>query len=83
MVISELVGLRPRADNILEVNPLLPADQWDWFCLDNIKYHDKIITILWDKTGFKYGRGKGLMIFADTVEILHSENLTRVLGVLE
>ena len=35
----------------------------DYFCLDNILYHGKIITILYDKTGEKYNKGKGFSIF--------------------
>ena len=58
LIISGLVGLRPRADDIIEVNPLLPADTWDWFCLDKVPYHGRTITIIWDKTGQKYGKGK-------------------------
>ncbi len=35
LVISGLVGLVPRADDTVEVDPLVPADAWDWFCLDD------------------------------------------------
>ena len=34
LVITGLVGLVPRDDDRIEVDPLLPADAWDWFCLD-------------------------------------------------
>ncbi|MHC4361296.1 MAG: MGH1-like glycoside hydrolase domain-containing protein [Planctomycetota bacterium] len=80
LVISGLVGLRPRADDIVEVNPLLPDGVWKWFCLDNALYHGRIITVLWDKNGTKYGRGTGLRIYADGQEIAHSERLGRVTG---
>ena len=65
LIISGLVGLRPREDDTLEVNPLLPKDQWDWFCLDKVLYHGKIITIIWDKTGKQYKKGKGFSVWAD------------------
>lgn len=77
LVISDLVGLKPRADNILEVYPLIPKGQWDWFCLDRVLYHGHIITVLWDKTGFKYHRGAGLTIFSDNKAIYHSSELTK------
>ena len=65
-MITGLVGLRPRADNIIEINPLLPAKKkWNWFCLDNVMYHGKVITIIWDKTGKKYNKGKGLTVWVD------------------
>ena len=63
-VISDLLGLKPKIDNVIEINPLIP-DNWDWFCLDRILYHEKEITIIWDKTGEKYKKGKGLMVFID------------------
>ena len=68
LVITGIAGLRPRADDILEVDPLLPAEQWDWFCLDNVLYHGKRITILWDRDGRKYGKGKGLSLWINGVK---------------
>jgi len=82
LIISGLVGLRPQPGDIVEVNPLVPAGTWDWFCLDNVLYHGRIITILWDKTGTKYGKGKGLRVFADGREITRAETIKRVTGQL-
>ena len=65
LIITGLVGLRPRIDNTVEVNPLLPADKWDWFCLDRVRYHGHDLTILWDKDGSKYHAGNGLQIYVD------------------
>ncbi|NDV83290.1 glycosyl hydrolase family 65 protein [Bacteroides sp. 51] len=78
LIITGLVGLRPRFDNTLEVNPLIPEDKWDWFCLDNVSYHGHNITILWDKDGTRYHRGKGLRIFVDGKEVGHANTLTRI-----
>ncbi len=82
LIISGLVGLRPRPDDTVEVNPLVPSGAWDWFCLDNVLYHDRILTILWDTTGDRYGRGKGLRVFADGRQIAQSDSLGRVTGTL-
>jgi hypothetical protein len=82
LIITGLVGLRPRADDVLEVNPLVPADKWDWFALDNVKYHGRIITIIWDKNGTKYGKGTGLMVFADGKLVCSSPKLEKVTGKL-
>lgn len=82
LVITGLVGLRPRADSVVEIHPLVPAGTWDWFCLDNVPYHGRTLTILWDKSGQKYGRGEGLRVFADRVEIAHADSLARVTGSL-
>jgi hypothetical protein len=80
LVISGLIGLRPRADETVEVNPLVPAGTWDYFCLDRIPYHGHSLTILWDKTGQRYGKGKGLRVFADGREIASSTNIGRLTG---
>ncbi len=82
LIISGLVGLQPRADNIIEVNPLIPDGKWDYFCLDNVLYHSRIITILYDKTGKRYGKGKGFRIFADGHQIAGSKSLKRLEGKL-
>jgi len=80
LIITGLVGLRPRPDDVIEVNPLLPAGQWDWFCLDNILYHKKIVTIIWDKTGAKYKKGKGLSVWVDGKKIASTNTLKKITG---
>jgi hypothetical protein len=82
LLITGLVGLRPAAGDRLDVNPLLPAGVWDWFCLDNVLYHGKIITIIWDKTGSKYKKGKGLSVWANGRKIASAPDLQRVTGQL-
>lgn len=82
LIISGLAGLRPQAGDLVEVNPLVPSGTWDWFCLDNVQYHGRLITVLWDKTGTRYGKGQGLRVFADGREIARSESITRVRGKL-
>ena len=61
----------------MEVNPLVPGS-WSFFCLDQVRYHGRWLTILWDKTGERYHRGAGLRVFADGKEIAASEQLTRL-----
>jgi hypothetical protein len=78
LVISNLIGLKPRADDKLEIYPLIPKNQWDWFCLDKVLYHGRLITIRWDKTGSKYKQDKGLHIFVDGAEIANSSELKHI-----
>jgi hypothetical protein len=80
LLITGVIGLRPRADETVEVWPLLPAGTWDWFCLDGVKYHGRRLTILWDKDGSRYGRGAGLRVLADGKEIVKSDILERITG---
>ena len=65
LIISGLVGLRARADESVVVNPLLPPGTWDWFCLDRVPYHGRLLTILWDKDGSHYGNGAGLTLLVN------------------
>lgn len=81
LIVTGLAGLRPRVGNTVEVNPLVPAN-WDWFCLDNLPYHGKILTIVWDKTGTKFGKGRGLRLFSGGQEIANSATLARLTGTL-
>jgi hypothetical protein len=80
LLITGVVGLRPRADNVVEVQPLLPAGTWDWFCLDGVSYHGRTLTIIWDKQGDHYGHGRGLIVLADGIEIAHRKDLSRLTG---
>jgi alpha-L-fucosidase 2 len=82
LVISGLVGIVPRADDTIEVDPLVPADTWNWFCLDDVPYHGHRLAIVWDRTGQHYGRGAGLAIFVDGKEVARSPTLGRLIGKL-
>ena len=82
LIITGLVGLLPRADDTVEIHPLLPDGQWDWFALDAVPYHGRTLTILWDKTGARYGKGAGLRLFADGKLLAETNRLTRVTGKL-
>jgi hypothetical protein len=79
LMITGLCGLRPRQDNTIEVNPLLPNGKWDYFCLDNVLYHGRNLTILWDKDGSRYHAGKGLRVYVDGKLAGQRETLGRLL----
>lgn len=79
LIITGLVGLRPRADNVIEVNPLIPQGKWDWFCLDNVLYQGRILTIIWDKDGSHYKKGKGLQVLVNGEKMGSSDSIGRIL----
>ena len=83
LVITGLVGLHPRSDDIIEVNPLVPEDKWDYHCLDDVLYHGRSLTVIWDKGGTKYGRSTGLNLLVDGKLIAHSVKLAKLTGHLE
>ncbi|MDQ3812572.1 MAG: glycoside hydrolase [Armatimonadota bacterium] len=82
LLITGVVGLRPRADGVVEVHPLLPDGIWEWFCLDGVPYHGRTLTILWDATGKRYGHGAGLRVLADGKPIAQAPRLERVTGLM-
>jgi len=65
LLIDGVIGLRPRAGDVIELDPLLPADTWAWFCLENVRYHGHDVTIVWDRDGRRFGRGAGLSVWVD------------------
>jgi hypothetical protein len=82
LVITGLVGLRPSESDVVEVRPLLPEGPWDWFGLDGVSYHNRTLTILWDRTGAQFGKGRGLRVLANGKQIAYSARLERVRGKL-
>ncbi len=80
LVITGVCGLRPRADRVIEINPLIPAGLWDWFCLDRIPYHGHAVSIIWDRTGTHFGMGSGFRVLVDGREAARSDNLGRLTG---
>jgi hypothetical protein len=79
LIVTGLVGLRPRDDDLIEVNPLAPAD-WDYFALENLPYRNFRVSILWDRLGNRYGLGKGLHILADGRRIAGAPELRHVVA---
>jgi hypothetical protein len=77
LVITGLIGLKPRADDTIEINPLAP-DTWDYFALDNLLYHGHRLSILWDRTGDRYHQGAGLHMLADGASLASSPNLEKL-----
>lgn len=78
LIISGLIGLIPGDDESLEINPLIPAHTWQYFCLEDVLYHGKQISIMYDETGERYGKGKGLKVFVDDKEIAGSDIMERI-----
>ena len=61
LVIAGLCGIVPQADGKVVVKPLAP-EEWDWWCVDGVRYHGRDITVLFDRDGKHYGKGKGLVV---------------------
>jgi len=75
LVISGLVGVQTREPDAFAVHPLVPAEAWDYFCLDRLSYRGYEMTIFYDRTGTRYGRGAGLHVYADGQPLAHAPTL--------
>lgn len=69
LIITGLCGIRPSEGNKLEINPLV-TEKVKYFCLENIRYHNQNLTILYDKDGNQYKKGKGLSVYVDGKMVL-------------
>jgi hypothetical protein len=79
LVISQLVGIVPREDRKIELSPLLPANTWDWFCLQNVPYHSEMLTVVWDRDGKKFNQQPGLTLYLNDKPVAHSPDLNRLI----
>ncbi|NJD10255.1 MAG: discoidin domain-containing protein [Gemmatimonadetes bacterium] len=77
LIITGLVGLRPRPDDVIEINPLVP-DGWSFFALDDVSYHGHSVSIIWDRDGTRYRRGAGLSILVDGRLLARAPRLQRL-----
>lgn len=86
LVLTGLVGIRPRADDMLEVNPLLPPagdpQALGWFRVQNVPYHGHRVAVTWDADGTRYGR-RGLSIEVDGREVARRPGLERIVVPLQ
>jgi hypothetical protein len=78
LIITGLAGLRPQAGDTFEVYPLLADAAWDWFCLENVPYHGRAVSIVWDRDGRKYGKGAGLTVYVDGGQAARRDSIGRL-----
>jgi len=83
ILIPELIGLTPRDDDILEIDPLLPENALRYFILDGQRYHGHDVTIVWDAPGPDFpdhfgDARKGLDVYVDARRVASSPRLARL-----
>jgi hypothetical protein len=77
LILSGLVGIRPSADDVLEVNPLVNGSTVTYFRADKVIYHGHEIAVQWDVDGSKYGH-TGLQVEVDGKVVASSPTLTKL-----
>ena len=60
-LLGGLLGIRPKNGRIA-VSPRVP-DAWEYFAVESLWIGDRRYRVVFDKSGEKYGYGKGLHIF--------------------
>ena len=78
LIITGICGLRPQTDGSITVNPLVPQDQWDYFCLDGVSYRGHVLTIVWDKDGQRYHQGTGLTLMVDGKAVANRKDIGKL-----
>ena len=78
LILSGLLGLRPRADGLIVVNPLVSPDSVDHFAVDHILYHGRMLSIVWDKDGTHYNQGQGLRLLVDGATVARANTITKL-----
>jgi hypothetical protein len=76
-LITGIAGLRPSDDARVTVNPLAPAE-WEYFALDSVAYRNHSLSIVWDRTGERYGLGRGLTLLVDGIVAAHSPEMGKI-----
>lgn len=78
VILSNFVGIRARADDYLEVNPLIDASAISYFRAENVLYHGHTLAVQWDITGSQYGT-KGLVVEVDGGTTATKSSLERII----
>ncbi len=61
--VEDMGGIQPRSDDKIELWPIDLG--YDHFMVNNLRYHGKDVTIVWDEDGSHYGLGEGYSLFVD------------------
>ncbi len=78
---ADLIGIIPRADDVFEVDPLIPDGALASFVLDGQAYHGHDVTVVWDAPGGAdlHGDGRsGLDVYLDGRLVASSPTLARL-----
>lgn len=77
LVLSGLAGVRGCENDKIIINPLFDEENLSFLCVDGIKYHGNNLCIVWDKTGERYGIGKGFKVLVNSEIVFSSQKLCK------
>ncbi|MDR1712232.1 MAG: discoidin domain-containing protein [Propionibacteriaceae bacterium] len=74
--IEDMGGMQTRADDVIELWPIDLG--YDYFMVNNLRYHGHDVTIVWDEDGTRYGMGQGYSLYLDGDKKVTSSTLGRL-----
>jgi hypothetical protein len=83
LIIGGLVGIEPSDEDAVSLDPLLPAgdkrpDRIRYFALQDVPYHGRLLSIVYDEDGKHYGAGMGLRLYVDGMLTASRHDLGRL-----
>ncbi len=66
IVLGSLIGIKGEDDGTVRIAPQVDPS-WDHFAAENVPYHGRNLTVLWDRDGSHYNAGAGLSVYVDGV----------------
>lgn len=77
LIITGLIGLRPRTDQLLVLEPLVPEGALAWFAIDRLRYRGNELSIAWDEDGQHFLKGPGLSVWVNGERVVQAPQLQR------
>ncbi|QYE33624.1 glycogen debranching protein (plasmid) [Polymorphobacter sp. PAMC 29334] len=83
LILGGVVGIRPREDDVLEIDPLASDDASDlapmsWFIAQDVPYHGHLVTVAYDRGGKHFGGTVGLAVYVDGALEASTPRLARI-----
>ena len=67
----------PNGTTEITIDPLAP-DSWNFFAIDDVRVLNKQLSVIWNKDGSRYGKGKGFAVFVNGKEVLRKSKPEKV-----
>ena len=82
IVIRGICGVSLGERDEICINSAIQEADLDYFKIDDLPYKNHSVTVLYDKSGERYQRGKGLFVDVDNKCRAHSEKLEKIMLIL-
>lgn len=76
LVLSGLVGISSPAAGEIALQPLVP-DGWDYFRVTGVPCAGKMLDVVWDRNGKRFGEIVGFAVFADGKKVFTSARVPK------